>query len=263
MKKWVLGVAILLVVSLGVFGGDLWSYMRTGTAWVTQSVKSQIPVEFELQRARQLVEELIPDIQANMHVIATEEVEVQHLQTEIAGSEKRMAVQKRQMLALRGDLDGGGATFCYGRRQYTRDQLKIDLVRRLDTYRQAETTLRSKRQLLEARQRSLAAAERKLEEMHDARRRLEVELENMSARMKMVQAAEATSKLALDGSKLSQAKRSMMALKKRLDVAQKMIEREGYLTEGVPVDEAPARDISAEIDTYFGRGAADRRAAAL
>ena len=263
MKKWIVGLAILVVVSMGVFGADLWSYARTGTAWVTQSVKSQIPLEFELQRARQLVGELVPDIQANMHVIATEEVEVQHLEAEIKEADTRLAVQKRQILALRGDLGSARAVFCYGRREYTRDQLKVDLVRRLEAYRQAEATQRSKHQLLEARTRSLTAAEGNLAGMHDAKRRLEVELENMSARIKMVQAAETSSKLALDGSKLSQAKRSITSLKKRLDVAQKMIEREGYLTEGIPVDEAPERDITAEIDAYFGRPTPSGTAAAM
>ena len=263
MRKWILGLAILLVVSLGVFGADLWSYVRTSTTWVTRSVKSQIPLEFELQRARQLVEELLPDIQANMHVIATEEVEVQHLNKGITETETRLAVQKRQILVLRDDLDSGRTVFCYGRRQYDRDQLKTDLVRRLEAYRTAEATLRSKHQLLEARQRSLGAAEHKLAEMHDAKRRLELQLENLSARMKMVQAAEATSKLALDGSRLSQAKRCMEAVQKRLDVAQKMIEREGYLTEGVPVDQSQKRDITAEIDAYFGRTATGAKDASL
>ena len=41
---------------------------------------------FEIDRARKMVKDLVPDIQRNMHVIAKEEVEVDQLEHQIADS---------------------------------------------------------------------------------------------------------------------------------------------------------------------------------
>ena len=45
-----------------------------------QTVRNSVPVDFEIERWRKMVKNLVPDIRKNMHVIAQEEVEVERLE---------------------------------------------------------------------------------------------------------------------------------------------------------------------------------------
>ena len=79
-KSLVVGGVIVLLLGL-FFGRDAISYSKTALGGLRQSVKDAVPVEFELTRARDMIKGLKPEIRHNMHVIATEEVEVDDLQT--------------------------------------------------------------------------------------------------------------------------------------------------------------------------------------
>src|SRR5690606_39815140 len=71
------------------------SYLGTSWGRMKSSVKDSVPVEFEIERARKMVKDLLPDIRHNMHVIAKEEVEVARLERQIADAEEKLAVSKR------------------------------------------------------------------------------------------------------------------------------------------------------------------------
>ena len=63
MKKKVLYVgggaaAVMLLLAL-LFGSDATSYVTTSVASVRDSVKNSVPVEFELERARQQISDII------------------------------------------------------------------------------------------------------------------------------------------------------------------------------------------------------------
>ena len=59
LKKVIIGSGIALAVSTFVFGRDVLSYMRTGFHSVRAAVKSEVPIEFEIQRARNMVERVM------------------------------------------------------------------------------------------------------------------------------------------------------------------------------------------------------------
>src|SRR5690349_14777317 len=65
-----------LVVSL-LFGGEALSYVRTSGKSMRQSLNDRIPVEFQLRRARDLLGDILPEMQANVRVIAQQEVEIE------------------------------------------------------------------------------------------------------------------------------------------------------------------------------------------
>ena len=51
-------------------------------------MQNSVPVDFEIDRARKMIQDLAPEVRKNMHVIAKEEVEVQRLEEQIADSER-------------------------------------------------------------------------------------------------------------------------------------------------------------------------------
>lgn len=76
VKYGIIGACGLAIAGGVVFGTDLFSYMGTSARMVRTAMKDAVPVEFELTRARNLLEDIIPEMQANVRLIAQEEVEV-------------------------------------------------------------------------------------------------------------------------------------------------------------------------------------------
>jgi hypothetical protein len=254
-KKAVIGVAAAAVLSTLVFGRDVVSYVKTFGSSAREAIKSEVPIEFEIQRARDMVANLVPDIRQCMHVIAEEEVNVEHLSKEIARAENDLGKQKDEILALRRHVDSGRQVYQTSSRAYSCNEVKRDLSSRFERYKTAETTIASKRQILTAREQSVVAAREKLEGMLNEKRNLEVQLENLDARLKTVQAAQTASSVQLDDSQLSRAKKLIGELNKQLDVAQKMLDADGKFTGLIPVEAAcqVPEDLSNQIDEYFGK----------
>ena len=80
----VLGLAVLLAW----FGRDGLSYLTTASRLVQDKVRKNIPVEFELERARTMIGDLVPEVRKNMLVIAEEEVAVADLRQQVEKAEK-------------------------------------------------------------------------------------------------------------------------------------------------------------------------------
>lgn len=253
LKKGILGVGAVLLLSTFVFGRDVFSYLRTGFRSARETLKAEVPVEFELQRARDMVNRLLPDIRKCMHVIAEEEVSVDHLSKTIAKCETELGRQKGEILALRKDVGGGRGTYQYAGRIYTSDEVQRDLCQRFERFKTAEATLGSKRQILGARQKSLIAAREKLEGMISSKRDLEVQIENIEARMKMIEAVQTASHVQIDDSQLSRAKELVGELNRQLDVQQKLMDAEGNFTGLIPVNSSRnvPTNLPQQIDEYF------------
>ncbi len=252
IKKVLIGSAAAVAIGSLVFGTDLFSYIRTSAHKVRREVKANVPLDFEIQRAREMVDHLVPDIRENMHLIAQEEVETEDLAQQLTRAEKNLAEQREHILALRADVDNGGGKFRYAGHMATGQEVRAELNRRFDHFKTAEATLDAKRRMLEAREKSLTAARQKLEGMLTAKRDLEVQVQNLEARLKMVQAAETTSQFHFDDSQLSRCKKLVQDLRKRLDVAERVMEQDGKLLENLSVDTEAPEDIGEQVDRYFG-----------
>jgi len=258
IKKALIGTAAALLVGGFVFGKDVFSYMKTAGSTVREAVKREVPLEFEVERARKMTERLIPEIRQSMHLIAEQQVDVEHMSREIEQKGAELERQKGAILTLKGDLERGGSTFQYASRTYTSDEVKQDLAQRFDRFKAAEATLNRDRQILKAREKSLRAHEQKLDGMLAAKKELEVQVEQLEARLKTVQAAETVSTLEIDDSELNRVRKLIRDLNKQLDVKEKMLDTEGRFIGLIPVD-APAaqpsvENVTEEINAYFNGG---------
>lgn len=251
VKRLILGGAGAGLVCLVLFGREALSYVGTTAGWFKDSVKNSIPVEFEIDRARRMVKDLVPDIRKNMHVIAQEEVEVERLNKQISTAESRLEKDRTDLMRLKADISSGKDVFQYAGRTYSAGQVKIDLANRFERYKTHDATLASLKEMQQARQRSLEAARQKLENMLAAKKQLEVDVEHLEARLKMVEAAQTTSDYKFDDSQLSRAKELVTDLRTRLDVAEKLVNSEGYLRDEIPLAEPAPENIVDEVTEYF------------
>jgi chromosome segregation ATPase len=251
IKKLILAGGLTTLGSLVLFGSEAVSYLRTSTGYLKQSVYNSVPVEFQIQRARQMLRDLVPEVQKNMHLIAKEEVEVERMARQIAELETRLAKEKDQISQLKRDLISSKPEFQYAGRRYTVDQVKLDLSQRFERYRTGDATLASLHQMHTARQKGLEAARQKLEGMLSSRRQLQVEVENLEARNQMVAAVRTTSNYQFDDSHLGRVKALVDDLKARLEVDERLVHAEGQFHDEIPVDQPDSKDVVEQVTKYF------------
>jgi phage shock protein A len=239
------------LVGLVLVGRDAFSYLRTSAGYVTDAVQESVPIEFQIDRARGMVQDLVPEVRKNMHVIAKEEVEVQRLDEQIAATETRLGKEKEQLLRLKADAVSGQTAFQYAGRSYTVGEVRTDLASRFDRYKTGEATLASLKDICTARQKSLAAARQKLEGMLASKRQLQVEVENLEARLQMIAAAKATSDYQFDDSRLGRVKELVSNLRNRLEVAERLVNAEVYYHDEIPLDKTTPENIVEQVTEHF------------
>ncbi len=254
IKKVVIVSAGATLVALVLFGTSALSYLRTSGGYVKQAVHDSVPVEFQIDRARNMIRDLTPEVRKNLQVIAREEVEVKRLEERIERSKERLAQEKSQIMRLTDDLAKEKEEYTYAGRTYAVEQVKTDLTNRFNRYKTGDATLASLEQIHAARQKSLRAAKQRLEGTLAARRQLEVEVENLDARRQMIAAAQTTSEFQFDDSQLGRVKELIADLRTRLDVADQLVQAETDFHPEIPLDEPTPENVVEEVSKYFDRG---------
>jgi hypothetical protein len=261
IKKALFGVVALGLTTVFLFGRDAASYVGTTYHRLTGAVKESVPVEFQIDRAQAMVRDLEPEIRRSMHVIAKEEVSLEQLNTQIESSEAKTSQDKREILRLQADLGQNQEVYRYASRSYTPDQVKQDLSRRFARFKVSDETLANLKSMRDARERNLDAAQQKLAAMINARRKLEVDVENLRAKHKLVQVAQATSDYQFDESQLSRAKELITDIRTQLDVSAKLANADVNVEVEIPLDEASPQDITDQVAEYFGLGGTEKEIA--
>jgi hypothetical protein len=191
-----------------------------------------------------------------MHVVAEQQVDLEQYRTALAQKTADAAKQKEAILALRSDLGSGKNTFIYASHSYSPSEVKRDLATRFEKFKTVEEILSADRKILLAREQTLTANCEKLDGMMQAKKELEVKLEQLQARVQTVKAAETISKLSIDDSNLSHARKLITDLNKQLDVKQRMLDVEGKFVGLIPVERTGtpvAADLDEQIDAYFSQ----------
>jgi hypothetical protein len=206
LKKILFGSVLTIAVGGLLLGTSAYSYLKTGVHTLRDSVKDQIPIEVEIKRARELISE----------------VEVAKLQREVSAKRTSVTKSKDAILKLKDDLQSGLRYVTYKGKQYSAEEVRQDLSDRFKHHQTLEATSEKLVKILDARERNLVAARRKLDEMLAAKRELEVQVENLQARLTMVEVAQAGSKFAVDDGAIGQVRQALDEIATRIDVAEKL-----------------------------------------
>jgi len=251
LKRSLIVVAGLSLVGGLLFGKDVVSYVRSSAKSVQTAVKDSVPIEFELRRARDLLEDIIPEMHANIRLIAQEEVEVAALNVDIAKSEKSIAEERLRIAKLRDALGKPQAQYCFGSREYPRSYVKEDLARRFERFKESELVMAGKRRLLTTRENSLHAATQLLEQTRASKTMLEDKVEALASQHRLIKAAAIGSQIQVDNSKLAQTEKLIAQIKKRLDIAERILAHESQFVQTIPVDAVVEEDLLMQVDEYF------------
>ncbi len=256
MIKKIVGAALILLLVDGLgfgFGGSRWTYDTTRTLFGMgkDSVKANMPIGFEIERAKRQLEDMRPVIAQHKHRMLEEEAQLAILDRQIKTQEKKLAEDREEIMILKNDLTSGKDSFRYGGRVFTVSDVKQDLTRRFERLKTNDATVEKLRQTREARQRRLEALQDKVVAMEAAVRQMDAEVENLEAQLQLVEAAEAGSSYNLDDSPLSRLKQLMADLQTRVEVRAKMADREVDAYHEIPVRATDSENIVDEVTRYL------------
>ena len=251
LKKGVLAVGGLMLLGALFFGRDAVSYVATSAGWMKERVKDSVPIPFELERARKMIASLDPEILRHKREIAREELDLQKLASQLDSDREQLADAWSDIQRLRGDLSRGDSNYVYAGLTYTSAQVESDLTSRFNRYQVKEATLDKMQKIYDARQRGLNAARDELKQMVADKRQLEVEVEDLEARLKMLEVAKAASELNIDDSRLARTKELLSDIQTRIEVDAQLINADDIVVDEIPLDEpAEEADILDRITDY-------------
>lgn len=246
------GVAVALGAGI-MFGTDAGSYIRSSYYGIRDSVKDSVPIEFEIRRAHDLLNDIMPEMHANIRLIAQQEVEVATLKKEIEHARRSLSDEQAGVQKLRTMLTSDVGTFRIQNVSYSRDEMAEELSRRFDRYKEGEVVLASKQKLLSAREKGLRAAISMLEKTRSQKAVLESQVAALESQFRLIQAAGKGSKgVNFDNSKLAQTQKVLNQIKKQLDISERVLAHEARFVQSVPVDVVNEKDLVASIDEHFG-----------
>jgi chromosome segregation ATPase len=254
LKKALYSTLGVLCVGALLLGIPLIYYARTAYNTVRDAVKESVPIKIEIERARQMIEELKPEIASNLRVIAQQEVEVGRLTSEVESKQNQLVTARDQILRLKADLVDGDGRFVYAGKNYTSAEVKQDLGHRFEQFKIQESVTDKLQKILSARQRSLDAARTKLNEMLATKKHLEIEVEDLEARHTMLEVAQAENNISMDDSALSRTRQVLDDIRTRIDVAERLVTSEAALGGAIQLDEKNHIDLIENITDYFGEG---------
>lgn len=251
LRKPLYAAGALALLATFFFGWDAWSYVTTGADKLQSQVRDNVPIEFELDRARKMARDLTPVINNSKHRIAQEEVAVELLAKRMEKLEDKLSRDRSEILTLKTDLERKESFYVYAGRTYTSDDVTMDLTRRFERLKTNDQQLDSLRKMHDARRRSLQATRQKLEGMIATRRQLETEIENLQARLEMVRAAETISDFVIDDSAVGRVKGLVSDLEQRIEVLAKVADQETDAYVEIPVHEAAPANILDQVNNYL------------
>lgn len=256
MLRWIkYGVGAVIVVGLAgfaVLGTNFASYLRTSTSAVQETIRETVPIEFELRHAGDMIEDILPDLQAQVRMIAQEEVEIAALETDITESRQRLSSEQTTLASLRNQMRVQQVSYSINGRNVERQQLTEQLHQRFKRFKQGELALSSKQKLLEKRQGGLRAAIALLDKMRHRKAELEQKVEALAAQHRLIQASAVESGHLADGSSLSEADQLLQQIETRLSVAERVLAHEQDIFPVSVTDElVDEAQLLTELDSYF------------
>lgn len=237
LKKGAIGVGGLLLLLTLLFGRDVFNYVGTAYDGATATVRKNVPIEFELERARKMIASLGPEISQHKRDIAREEIELRRLSEELQGDEDLLSKKWGEIGRLRDDLERGDSNYVYAGHTFTSTQVETDLTNRFTWYQKKEQTVGNLRKIIQLREKGLAAAQDKLKSLMVAKSDLEVEIESLQSQLKMVEVAKAASDLNIDDSQLARTRALLKDIDARIKVDAEMVNADELVFEEIPLDE--------------------------
>lgn len=258
LRKALIGIAgTALAVGL-LFGTNAISYMRTAGTDVREAANDAIPEAFKLRTARDMLDnKLEPQIRDMKHVVAEAQIDVERLTAKLEGRAEKLATLRDGLAERHDQYQSGEPKVTIDNVSYSRDQIKQDMQQRFQEVTLIERTLQSEQEVLAAKKLALTENEKKITELLSAREQLELQIQELEARVSAVEAKETIAQSEFDDSALNDIRSLLDSVEKKVDVREREMTLDGQTTHRIPTEaESPATSVD-DISAYLGRSGAN------
>lgn len=250
-----LGGAALAALGYLLFGHAFPSYLGTAVETARAAVADHVPVDVEIRRAEGLIRQIDPQIETCKRDLARAEVDLEELAESVARLEKTVASDERRLRAGVERLKAEPKVVALASSSGSGDAMRrtqAGLERAKDSYVNDAAMLKTRRALVERQTKAVAAARERLEAVRLERAALDDQLHMLrTQRLHLEALAAASSRCEIDDSALGRAKEALTGIKKRLDVAQRVLENDLAFHGEPSAAPTASRDIVREIDELF------------
>lgn len=253
-KRIGIAAVVVAVVLFLVNSTMLGSYTSTAWSKIHGSFKKQVPLEFEIERIKHEIAQLVPDMKKNLSSVAEEMVAIDNLKEEIADKRANLQVQKASIMAMTEDLDKGLKVISYKGVDYSATRVREKLAKDFRSYQDCEKNVKVQEQLLEAKERGLDAAREQLGTIKAQKQELETQVAQLEAELKAVRLAQTRNKFHFDDSRLAHCKAILADIRNRLKVEKTQEELSGQFANDptIAVEKPKSTpELSREIKAYF------------
>jgi predicted nucleic acid-binding Zn-ribbon protein len=264
IRTLLLGGAALAAIGYLLFGRAFPSYLGTAVDSARAAVADHVPVDLEIRRAEGLIRQIDPQIETCKRDLARAEVDLEELTESVGRLEKSVATDERRLRAGAERLKGDTKVVALASAGEALRRTQAGLERAKDSYVNDAAMLKTRRALVERQTNAVAAARERLEAVRLERAALDDQLHMLrTQRLHLEALAAASTRCEIDDSALGRAKEALTGIKKRLDVAQRVLEND-LAFHGEPAAAPTAsRDIVREIDELFAGDATAAPAVAV
>lgn len=256
-----------------LFGRDVISYVATTGDQVSDAVRSQIPIDFEIERAKNMIEDLTPQIRNSMVALAREEIAIENLDAEVYKLGAEHAQAKVRLTSLQSQLETDRDEFTIGTTTYTATEFTKVAETRFERFKTQGETLANRRNTLAARRQAWTSARKQLDELVSAKDQLLAEIESLEAREQMNAVARANNEMSLaslDDTRLTRTRDLIRDIETRIRVEERLTATEQHFMDGVsPVVDAVhsnseqdvirRSEVAEKISNYFANSDVEMR----
>jgi len=258
MKKYALGIAGVVLVGGLLFGGKGIAYQQTAYNKATTAIDNQVPISFQIDAAKQQLENIGPEINDMNHQIAKEKVSIKKLESSIERQQSALETSRREMLTLRSHVDSGDEFYVAANsKAYATERVKEELRTRLSIHKTATATLEKDQKVLQLRERGLEAAMERLQEASAQKTELALQIEHLTAQNRMNEVVKTASQLEqFDNSQLARTRGMIEDISARLETEQEMMSMMPTSYGQIPVSDGSAiadTDVLDEMDAFFDK----------
>ena len=252
-KKILIGGGIIALVGFVLFGANVIGHVGHGVSWVRGKVAETVAVEYELERARSLIDETAPQIRDCKRVIAEKQVDIRALTKSVEQLTTAHKTNIRRLRSFQERLETQQVAFNVGSRRIGRGSMEAAAGRLLTRVQTERDMITSKNERLTALSRGLQFAQTALENLLTTRSALESKVELLETKLRQTEAMQAaTVNVELDDSTLAKANEILESCEKRLSVAQQLIENEApYIADDIDLDALENKDVADQISAWL------------
>lgn len=256
MKKCILGIAGVVLVTGLLFGGKGMAYLHTAYDKASDAIDSQVPISFQIDAAKKQLENIGPEIDSMNLQIAKEKVSIKKLESSIERQGEDLESSRREMMTLRSHVESGDEFYVAANsKAYSTQRVTEELRTRLSIHKTATATLEKDQKVLELREKGLNAALDRLAEARSQKTELALQIEHLTAQNRMNEVVKTASKLdQFDNSQLARTRGMIEDISARLETEQEMMSMMPTQYGQIPVSSESSiadTDVLGEMDAFF------------